>query len=32
MKWICYYGRPYFENINYYDMMGPVCKHLNEIL
>ena len=31
MKWICYYDRSYYENINYYDMMGSVCKHLNEI-
>ena len=31
MKWICYYDRSYYENINYYDMMGSVCKHLKEI-
>ena len=31
MKWICYYDRSYYENINYYDMMGTVCKQLNEI-
>ena len=31
MKWICYYDRSYYENINYYDLMGTVCKHLNEI-
>ena len=31
VKWICYYDRPYYENINYYDLMGSVCKHLNEI-
>ena len=31
MKWICYYDRPYYENINYYDLMGSVCKYLNEI-
>ena len=31
MKWICYYDRSYYENINYYDMMGSICKHLNEI-
>ena len=30
MKWICYYDRSY-ENINYYDLMGSICKHLNEI-
>ena len=31
MKWICYYDRSYYENINYYDLVGSVCKHLNEI-
>ena len=31
MKWICYYDRSYYENINYYDLMATVCKHLNEI-
>ena len=31
MKWICYYDRSYYENINYYDLMASVCKHLNEI-
>ena len=31
MKWICYYDRSYYENINYYDMMGSICKHLIEI-
>ena len=31
MKWICYYDRSYYENINYYDMMGSICKFLNEI-
>ena len=25
MKWICYYDRSYYENINYYDMMGSIC-------
>ena len=27
MKWICYYDRFYYENINYYDLMGFLCKH-----
>ena len=27
MKWICYYDRPYYENINYYDLMGSICKY-----
>ena len=31
MKWICYYDKSYFEKINYYDLMGSVCNHLNEI-
>ena len=32
MKWICYYERIYYENLNYYDMMASICKYLkNEI-
>ena len=31
LKWICYYDRSYYENINYYDLMGSVLKCLNEI-
>ena len=31
LKWICYSDRSYYENINYYDLMGSVCKHLYEI-
>ena len=31
MKWICYYDRSYYENINYYDLMGSLSYHLNEI-
>ena len=31
MKWICYYDRSHYENINYYDLMGSICNHLNEI-
>ena len=27
MKWICYYDRSYFENINYYDLMGYLCSY-----
>ena len=30
-KWICYYDISYYENINYYDLMGSVCNYLNEI-
>ena len=25
MKWICYYDRSYYENINYYDLMASIC-------
>ena len=28
MKWICYYDRSYYENINYFDLMASVCKQL----
>ena len=31
MKWICYYDRSFYENVNYFDLMASVCKHLNEI-
>ena len=31
MKWICYYGRSYYENNNYYDLMGSVCGYIIEI-
>ena len=31
MKWICYCGRSFYENINHYDLKGIACKHLNEI-
>ena len=30
-KWICYYDRAYHEKINYYDLMGSICNHLNEL-
>ena len=26
MKWICYYDRSHYENINYYDLMESLCK------
>ena len=28
MKWICYYDRSYYENINYFDLMGSFCIYL----
>ena len=31
MKFICCYDKSYYENINYYDLMGSICNHLNEI-
>ena len=31
MKWICYYDRSYYENINYYDLMGSILSCSNEI-
>ena len=30
-KRLAYYDRSFYENINYYDMMGSVLKYLNEI-
>ena len=27
MKWICYYDRSYYENINYYDLMSSICRY-----
>ena len=27
MKWIYYYDRSYYGNINYYDLMGSVCRY-----
>ena len=26
LKWICYYDRSYYENINYYDLMRSILK------
>ena len=28
MKWICYYDRSYYENINYFDIMASICKYI----
>ena len=30
MKWICYYDRSYYENINYYDLMSSICIFLKK--
>ena len=31
MKWLIYYDRSYYDNLNCYDLMGSVCKDINEI-
>ena len=31
MKWICYYDRSYFENINYFDLMASICRYFIDI-
>ena len=33
MKWLIYYDRSYYDNLNYFDLMGSICKYLilNEI-
>ena len=27
MKWICYYDRSYYENINSYYLMASICRY-----
>ena len=31
MKRICNYDRSYYENINYYDLMGSLCRYIIEV-
>ena len=31
LKWICYYDRSYYENLNFYDLMASFLTCLNEI-
>ena len=31
MKWIRYYDRCYYENVNFYEMMGSVCRYKIDI-
>ena len=31
MKWICYFDRSYYENINYFDLMASICRYIIEI-
>ena len=28
MKCLCFYDRSNYENVNYFDMMGSICKYL----
>ena len=32
MKFICYYDRSYYENINYYDLMASICKYFKKMI
>ena len=32
MKWLAFYDKSYYENTNYYDLMGSILKILNEYL
>ena len=31
MKWLIYYDRSYYDNMNYSDLMGSICEYLNEM-
>ena len=31
LKSICYYDRSYYVNINYYDLMGSICRYIIDI-
>ena len=31
MKWLIYYDRSYYDNVNYFDLMGSIFKRLYEI-
>ena len=31
IKWICYYDRSYYENINYYDLMASIRRYIIDI-
>ena len=28
MKWLIYYDRSHYDNMNYFDLMGSICKYL----
>ena len=32
MKWICYFDRSYYENINYFDLMRSICRYNIDIV
>ena len=32
LKWLIYYDRSYYNNnMNYFDLMRSICKHLNDL-
>ena len=31
MKWLIFYDKTFYDNMNYIDLMESICKHLNEI-
>ena len=31
MKWLIYYDRSCHDNLNYFGLMGSICKYSNEI-
>ena len=31
MKWLIFYDRSCYDNMNYFDLMGSICKYLIEI-
>ena len=30
LKWLIYYDRSYYDNLNYFDSMESICNYLNE--
>ena len=32
MKRLAYFDRSFYENINYYDLMGSICTNIREVL
>ena len=30
MEWLIYYDRSYYDNMNFFDLMGSICKYLND--